>query len=163
VTERGALTLWRSQREGHVRTWKESDRATGTHFLETTEVGTHQATERKRPSDGHSLPGDRRGRDLLGYGEKVTKQRALTNWRPQKEGLVRARKEINQAMGTHSLETAEGGACQDMERRCPSDGHSLPGDRRGRDLSVHRKKLTKRWELTNWRSQRLVKTQKESD
>jgi len=48
---------------------------------------------------------------------EVTKQQALTNWRPQKEGLVRAWKEINRVMGTHSLETTEGGACQDMERR----------------------------------------------
>jgi len=66
----------------------------GTHFLETAEGG-----------------------NLSGNRMEATKQRAPTNWRPQKEGLVRAQKEINRVTGTHSLETTEGGACQDMERR----------------------------------------------
>ena len=45
------------------------------------------------------------------------------------------------------------------------EGHSLPGDSTGRDLSGHRKKLTERGALTNWRRRRegLVKTQKETD
>ena len=39
--------------------------------------------------------------------------------------------------GTHSLETAEGGSIQDVERKRLSKGYSLPGDRTGRDKSEH--------------------------
>jgi len=45
--EQGALTYWRQQREGPVRTRKESDQARHTHFLETAEGGTSQDKERK--------------------------------------------------------------------------------------------------------------------
>ena len=45
-TEQGALTSWRPHREGQVRTQRETDRARGTHFLETTSGGTSQDTER---------------------------------------------------------------------------------------------------------------------
>ena len=37
ATERGALTSWGPQREGRIRTRKESDQASGTYFLETAE------------------------------------------------------------------------------------------------------------------------------
>jgi len=47
ATERGALTIWRPQREGLVRTWKESDQAKRTHILETAEGRTCQDMERK--------------------------------------------------------------------------------------------------------------------
>ena len=47
VTKKGALTNWRGQREGQVRTWKESDQARGTHVLEMAEGGTSQDMERK--------------------------------------------------------------------------------------------------------------------
>ena len=53
----------------------------GTHKLEMAERGTSQEMERKWPSKGHSLPGDGRERDKLGYEKKVTKQGALTSWR----------------------------------------------------------------------------------
>ena len=53
LTEQGALTLWRWQREGLVRTQKETDRARRTNHLETAEGGTSQDTERNRPSEGH--------------------------------------------------------------------------------------------------------------
>jgi len=112
----------------------------GTHFLGTTEGGTCQDMEWKRLSNRHSLPGDRRGGDLLGHGKKPTEQRvltnwsrrgrdlsghrmepterrALTNWRPQKEGLFRTWKESDQAMDTHVLEIVEGRAHQDTERK----------------------------------------------
>ena len=137
----------------------------GTHILETTEGRTCQDVEGKQPSKEHSLPGDHRGRDLSGHGKKVTKQGALTSWRPQREELVRIQKEINQARGTHSLETTEGGTCQDTERRQPSKGHLHTRDHRGRDLSGHRKKATKQGALTCWRPQRegLVRIQKESN
>ena len=89
-TDRGALTTWRRQREGLVKTWKETD----------------------RPTEAHSHPGDGRGRDLSGHGKNPTDQGALTPWRQQKEGLVRTRKEIDRAagMGTYILENVDGRA-----------------------------------------------------
>ena len=69
VTKQGRLTGWRPQREGLVRTQKESDQAR------------------------HSQTGDHRGRDLSEHRKKVTKQGRLTFWRPQREGLVRIQKE----------------------------------------------------------------------
>ena len=52
--DRGALTPWREQREGLVRIQKKSDRARGTHSLETVE------------------------RDLSGHGKKSTDKGVLT-------------------------------------------------------------------------------------
>ena len=72
---------------------------------------------KKEWSKADSLPGDHRGRDLSGARKKVTKQGRLTNWRPQKEGLVRTQKESDQARQTHCLETTEGGTCQNTERK----------------------------------------------
>ena len=40
----------------------------------------------------------------------------LTNWRRQREKLVKTQIEIDQARGTHVLETAEGGTCQNTEK-----------------------------------------------
>jgi hypothetical protein len=70
-------------------TRKGSDRARGTHSLETAEGGSVQDTERSRPSKGNSRPGNRRGRDKSGHEKKVTERGALTNWRPHREGQVR--------------------------------------------------------------------------
>ena len=161
--DRGALTIWRRQREGLVMIRKETDRPRHTHQLETAEGGTCQDTQRtdrprrthiletaeggacqdtqrNRPTEAHSLPGggtgrdlsehaknrqaearshpgDSRGRKLSGQGKKQTDQGALTSWRRQREGLVRTWKEINRETGTHILETAEGGTCQDRNKR----------------------------------------------
>ena len=136
-----------------------------THFLERTEGGTCQDTERNQLSEAHSLPGDGRWKDLSEQGKKPTKGGPLTPWRRQREGIVRSRKETDQARHTHKLKTAEGGTCQDMERNRSSKAHSRSGDSRGRDLSGHGKKPTKQGTLTNWRQQREepVKTQKETD
>ena len=187
-TERWALTNWRPQRVGLVSTWRESDRATGTHqletegeglvstrkesdcvagthWLETGEGGTCQHTERKRLSDGHSLPGDHRGRVLSGHGKTATERQALTSWRSQRGRIVRTQEKSDCMTGTHFLETAEGGTCQDMEKSdrtmgthqleneeggtCQdmetkrlSNGHSPTGDHRGWDLSEHGKEAT---------------------
>jgi len=46
VTKQGALTFWRQQREGQVRTWKETDQVRSTHSLKMAEGGTSQDTER---------------------------------------------------------------------------------------------------------------------
>jgi len=127
-----------------------------------TEGGSCQDTVRKRPGKGHSHSKDSRGRDSSQHRKKATEQGALTNWRPQREELVRTWKPSNQAMGTHLLETTEGRTCQDTEREQLSEGHSLPGDRRGRDLSGDGKKVTEQEALTFWRPQweGLVRTQK---
>jgi hypothetical protein len=61
--ERGALTSWRAHRDGLVRTWKGSERARGTHSLESASGWTSQNMERKRASKGHSLAGERIGMD----------------------------------------------------------------------------------------------------
>jgi len=45
------------------------------------------------------------------------------------------RKKSDREVETHQLETREGGSCQDIERRRQKEGSSLPGDRKGRDLS----------------------------
>ena len=186
-TEQGALTPWRRQgkglvrtrkeidrvrgthllettREGLVRTQKEIDRVRGTHKLETAEGGTRQAMERNRQSEAHSLSGDGRGRDLLGHGKKSTEGGTLTPWRRWRERLVRTRKEVNRVRDTHLLDTAEGGTCQDTERNRPSEGHSLPGDGRGWDLSGNGKEPPGQGELTFWRRQRegLVRTRKQT-
>ena len=155
ATERRALTDWRRQKRGGlVRTWKESERPTRTHCLETTEGGTCQDTERNRPTDVHSHPEDDRGRHLSGHRKKQTDRRALTYWRRQREALVRTPKETDRPTCTHILETAEGGTCQDTERNRPTDAHSLSGDGRGRHLSGHRKIAAERGALTRWRAQR---------
>ena len=90
------------------------DSTRDTHQLETAERGTCEDTEIKSPSEGHSLSEDRRGRDcqnkatpsewhsptgvregrnLSGHRKEVTQRGALTNSRPQREGLIRAVKE----------------------------------------------------------------------
>jgi len=50
VSEQKALTFWRVQREGQVRIMKGSERARGTHFLESAEEGISHDTERNRAS-----------------------------------------------------------------------------------------------------------------
>ena len=80
-SEQWALTLWSRHREGEVRTRKESDRARGTHFLETASGRTSQCTETMRPSEWHSLPGDSIGSDKSEHGKNLTEPWALTYWR----------------------------------------------------------------------------------
>ena len=135
-TDQGALTSWRRQRDGFVRTRKETDRERCTHKLETVEGGTCQGTERT----------DRARR---------THQLEMTGG-----GTCQGTKETDQAMRTHKL---EGGTCQDTERNRPSKAHSHAGDGRGRDLSGHGMNVTGRWALTSWRTKRegQVRTCKE--
>jgi len=134
-------------------------------LLETAEGGTCQDPKGKRSSKVHSLPGDGRGRDKSGHGNKATKRGALTSWRGQREGFVRTQKDSDQVRHTHKLKTAEGGTCQNMERKQPSKAHSHTGDHRWRDLSGHRMKATEQGTLTCWRPQweGLVRTRNKSD
>ena len=53
----GALTSWREQRLGMVRTVKDKKPSRATHFLERAEVRNSQEVERKPASNLHSLPG----------------------------------------------------------------------------------------------------------
>ena len=146
LTNRGALTNWRQQREGLVRTRKATNQPRHTHFLETAEGGTFQDMKKKLTNQGKGT---------------------LTSWRQQREGLVRTWKETDRQRRTHTLETAEGGTCQDTESNQPTEAHSLPRDGRGRDVSGHGKKPTNQGKgtLTSWRQQReeLVRTWKEAD
>ena len=187
-TERGLLTNWRRQTEGLVRTPKQSDRPRRTHSLETVEGGTCQDTQRTQPTEAHSLPGDRRRRDLSGHRNNLTDRGPLTSWTHQTERLVRTPKQSDRPRPTHSLETAYRETRQDIKRIQPTEAHSRTGDgRRGnlsgtgrirpteahsptgngrqRDLSGHRKNLTDRGPLTSWRRQTegLVRTLKVSD
>ena len=94
----------------------ETNRAGRTHILKRAEGGTCQDTERNRSTEAHSLPGDGRRRDLLGHGNKPTDQGTLTLWRRWRGGLVRIRKQTDQPRHTHSLETADRGACQNRKK-----------------------------------------------
>ena len=119
LTKRRVLTPWIPRREGLVRTQKEGNRVTGTHKLETAEGRTCQDMERNQPSDGHSLPGGHRGRELSGSGVSVT-ERGAHILGTAEGGTRQDTKESNQASGTHSLDTAKGKASQDMKRMCES-------------------------------------------
>ena len=79
----------------------------------------------------HSPTGDGRARDLSGHGKKQTEKGILTSWRQKREGLVKTRKEIDQARHAHILEMVKGGTCHDTERNRPSEVHSRTGDGRG--------------------------------
>ena len=100
-------------------------------------------------SEGHSRPADDKERKLSVHGQKPTDRGALTPWRQQMEGLVRTRKETDQARATHELETAEGGTFQDKERSRPSEGHLLPGEYKDESRSGHVKNARMQQEGNN--------------
>jgi hypothetical protein len=54
--------------------------------------------------------------DRSGHGKNSSEQRALTNWKVQKDGQVRTWKESKQVRGTHILDSRDGWTNQDMER-----------------------------------------------
>ena len=85
-TNQETLTDWRQQRNGQVRTQKETDGARGTHLLETAEGWTSHDIGRNQWSQGYLLAGDHRGEDKSGHRKKLTEPEALTYWGPQKEG-----------------------------------------------------------------------------
>ena len=91
-TDQGVLTSWRQHREGQVWTQKESNRAMGTHQLETASGGTSQDTETIPQSEGHSPTGDGIGRDMSGHRNNPTEPGTLTNWRRHREGQVSTQK-----------------------------------------------------------------------
>src|SRR6266850_484063 len=92
-SEQGALTPWKAQTDGQVRTWKEYKRARGTHFLESADGRTSQDMEGIQVSKGHSPTGERRQTDKSGHRRNPSERGALTNWRAQMDRQVRTRKE----------------------------------------------------------------------
>ena len=95
--------------------------------------------ERNRPSEGHSQPGDDKGRELSGHGKKPTTRGALTPCRQQREGLVRTRKETDRARGTHKLES-RGCDFSGQGKNRLSEGYSrysLPGEHKDKARSGH--------------------------
>src|SRR6266850_1686183 len=95
----------------------------------------------KKPSDrGDSQTDECIGRDESGHQRKQNEQGALTCYRAQTEGQVRALEETKRA------------------------GHSPPVEHRGRDKSGHRKKPSEQGALTHYRAQREkeVRTKKET-
>ena len=100
-TQGGTLTVLRWQKEGLVRTSKETNRGRCTYFLETvegktcqyieinqprkvnspakkTEGGICQDTGRNQSSESDSLPGDGRGMNASGHGKKSSERGTLT-------------------------------------------------------------------------------------
>jgi len=85
LSEQGEPTSWRAQREGQIRTRKQTGRARATHVLvaERRQVRTRKQTEQH---EGHLLPGEHRWRVKSGHGNKPSEQGALTNWKAKREG-----------------------------------------------------------------------------
>jgi hypothetical protein len=129
----------------------------GTHILSTVKGGSTEDTKRKKVSEGHSHPVDRRGRDKSGHQEKVKERGAFTNCQPQRErlGQVRTRKRRRRVRGTNELLTMDGRSSQDAKRKRESEehSHSLPVDGRGQDKSGHRSNVIEQEELTDCRAQ----------
>lgn len=67
VAESGVLTLWRPQKERHVRTQKGRDQVRGTHPLGTTDRGTRKDTEGTGPSEGEQT-----GNELWTRGRRAS-------------------------------------------------------------------------------------------
>jgi hypothetical protein len=111
---------------------EDTERAMGTHFLESADGGTGQNGKRNRPSDVHSLSEEHRWR-RSDWQEKQTERRAITNWRARTEEQVRSAKETKREMGTHSLESADGGTSENGKRNRESDEKSLPREHRRRN------------------------------
>jgi hypothetical protein len=104
-----------------------------THGLQNEEGRTSQNMERKPAREGYSRAGEHREMDYSGHGRQAREREALTPWRAQGDGLVRTWRESGRTTGTHSLESAEGWANQDVERKRARDRHSHTAERRGMD------------------------------
>ena len=93
------------QREGKVRTQKESDGVRGTHPLETAEGGTIQDEERKQLREENFLE---------------------TAAEPTSQDTARKQSECHSLSGDCRGGGGRG-ISQDMERKRSREGHSLPG------------------------------------
>jgi hypothetical protein len=55
MSERGALTNWRAQREARVKARTENEPASDTHSLESADGGKHQDMKKKKRSEHEAL------------------------------------------------------------------------------------------------------------
>ena len=141
-TERRALTSWRRQRAGLVRTRKI-----------------------KRPSDVHSLPGDGRGKDLSGRTRKATDRATRTHQLETEDGGICQDAESNRLSEAHSHSGNVRGTNLSGHEKKQTERRGLTNWKRQRDLSGHGKKQTERRALTLWRwkTEGLVSTRKAID
>jgi len=114
----GALTNWRAESEGQVRSREagRSERAKGTHFLESAGAEIGHDREKNSASEG-----------------------VLTSWRAWREERVRTRKDGERARGTHELESAEGKVRTRKESQPARDTHFLESEGGGTSYDTKRK------------------------
>ena len=144
TTEWKRPTFWGRNRKAQVKTTKESDRARGTHELETASRDTTQDRKRKRPSEGHSRTGDTMSGVTSQDTGTIRPSDGDSHPRDRMGGQVRTQKESGRVRGTHLLEIASGGTIQDTKRIQPREGRSPTGDGIGRDKPDHRKNASER-------------------
>ena len=132
-------------------TRRETVRAKGTHQLETRGKDLSVYTK-KQPTEGHFPSRYRKGRDLSEHVKKPTGRGTPTNWRPQKEGLIRTRKIKRLSEGNELPEDRRGRDLSGHGKKA-TERHSRSGDRRRWDLSMHGKIAKERGALTLWRPQ----------
>jgi hypothetical protein len=95
-----------------VRIRKESNRARGTHFLESAERRTSENTEEgDKARSIHRLDSEERWTSW----DMERKRSSLTSWRAHIDGQMRTWKESERARGTHSLESAARRISEDTE------------------------------------------------
>ena len=135
ASQEGALTSWRAQKQGQVRTRKECEPGRDTHILESPDTKTSQDTERMRASEGYSPTGEPRHKDKSEHGKNASQRGALTNWWAQIQRQVRTWKECEPTRGTHVLKSTDTETSQDVERTRASKGNSQTGEIRYRDKS----------------------------
>jgi len=65
--------------------------------------------------EGHSLPGEHRGKDKSEHRKNLRKGGALTFWSTQREGQFKTQKNAGKARATHQLEREERGTIQNIK------------------------------------------------
>jgi hypothetical protein len=138
------------QKEGLIRTAKESQPTRGTHQLSSPDRGIGQDSERKPVSEEHSPPVEPRAKGKSGQQMKVSEQRALTG--SIAEGRTSQDNERKLVSERHSLSASREGPVS--ERKPVSKGHSHPDEHKRKDSSGRRKKASKSGTLTSCRAQR---------
>jgi hypothetical protein len=113
-----------------VRIAKETERVTGTRFLESADGDTNKNGKRNTAIDVHSLAGERRRRTKSEWRKTLSNRPPFTNWRPQIDEEFRMAKRTERGTATHSLNTADGRTSENGKRHKASDGHSLAGEHR---------------------------------
>ena len=101
---------------------------------------------------------------MSGRGKNVIRRGKHTDWRRQREGLIRKRKEREKARSTHELDTAERRLLRHRKKHIEKEALTV-WRWQGGDSSGHRKIEAKRGALTSWKWKKdeFVRAQKESD